>query len=119
MSDSDPDVQSDRFYITLLFENPVQMQQFLLKLLLISCCVPRFLLRITAKFHSHVKDSESEILESRSWSQKSDILPPIPQPCSLYLFFEQKYHKHNLVNFAKVFCCCFFITKNFQKFGNV
>jgi len=48
---------------------PVEILQFLLKLLLkqISCCVPRCPLILTAKFHSlYVKESESEILESRS-----------------------------------------------------
>jgi len=56
---------------------PVEMVQFLLKLLLkqISCCAPRFALILQAKFHSlYVKESESEILE------RLDILPPTPQP---------------------------------------
>jgi len=59
---------------------PVEMVQFLLKLLLkqISCCAPRFQLILTAKFHSpYVKESESEILER----SESDILHPTPQPC--------------------------------------
>jgi len=49
---------------------PVEMVQFLLKVLLnqiFSCCVPRFPLILTAKFYSlYVNESESEILESRS-----------------------------------------------------
>jgi len=48
---------------------PVEMVQFLLKLLLtqLSCCAPRFPLILTVKFHSlYVKES--------------DILPPTPQP---------------------------------------
>ena len=51
-------------------EIPVEMVQFVLKLLLkqISCCVPGFPLIVTAKFNSlDVKES--------------DILPPTPQPC--------------------------------------
>jgi len=66
---------------------PVEIVQFLLKLLLkqISSCVPRFLLILTAKFHSlclgvrHFGKSESEILEM----SELDILPPTPQPCCL------------------------------------
>ena len=45
---------------------PVEMAQFLLKLLLkqMSCCAPEFPLFLTAIFHSvYVKESESEILE--------------------------------------------------------
>jgi len=60
---------------TLELGIPVAMVQFLLKLLLkqISCCAPRFLLILTAKFHPlYVK--ESEMLE------RSDILPPTAQP---------------------------------------
>ena len=59
---------------------PVEMAQFLLKLLLkqVSCCAPRFPLIFTAKFHSlYVTVSESEILER---SESSDILPLTPQP---------------------------------------
>ena len=72
---------------------PVEMVQFLLKLLLnqVSCCAPRFPLMLTAKFHYlYVKESEilekvgvrnfgksaSEILES----SEPDISPPTPQP---------------------------------------
>jgi len=70
-----PDVQLDHFLNqTPKLGIPVQMAQFLLKLLLkqISCCAPRFPLILTAKLHSlYVK--ESEILE------RSDILPPTPQ----------------------------------------
>jgi len=43
-------------YCTISFETFVETG--------ISCCVPRFLLILTAKFHSlYVKESESEILE--------------------------------------------------------
>jgi len=71
-------------------EIPVEMVQFLLKLLLkqISCCAPPFPLILTTKFHSLcVKESELEILErlesdilERS-DLESGILPPILQPC--------------------------------------
>jgi len=50
-----PDVQLDHFlHHTLKFGIPVDMVQFLLKLLLkqISCCVPRFPLILTTKLHS-------------------------------------------------------------------
>jgi len=58
---------------------PVEVVQFLLKLLLKhnSCCVPRFLLLVATKlltvklYSCYAK--ESEILE------RSDILPPTPQ----------------------------------------
>jgi len=82
------DVRLDHFvHYTLELGIPVEMVQFLLKLLLkqISCCVPRFPLILTAKFHSlYVKESASEILES--WESEilkrpSDILAPTPQPC--------------------------------------
>jgi len=62
-----PNVQLDHFsHHTLKFEIPVEMVQFLLKLLLkhISCCAPRFPFILTAKLHSlYVKESESGILE--------------------------------------------------------
>jgi len=52
------------------FGIPVEMVQFLLKLLLkqISCCAPRFQLILTAKFHS-------------LYVHESYILRPTPQPC--------------------------------------
>jgi len=75
-----PDVQLDHLLHHIpKFGIPIEMVQFLLKLLLkteISCFAPGFPLILTAKFHSHhVKESESEmlerseskILESRSW----------------------------------------------------
>ena len=75
-----PEVQLDHIlHRTLKIGNPVEIVQFLLKVLLkqISCCAPRFPLILTAKFHSlEVKESESEILER----SESDILPPTPQP---------------------------------------
>jgi len=49
---------------TLKLVIPVEMVQFLFKLLLkqISCCVPRFPLILAAKFHSlYVKESESGV----------------------------------------------------------
>jgi len=49
---------------------PVEMVQFLLKLLLnqISCCVPQFLLILTAKFHPfQAKELEPKIMETRFW----------------------------------------------------
>jgi len=62
------DVRLDHFvHYTLELGIPVEMVQFLLKLLLkqISCCVPRFPLILTVKFHSiYVKESESDILEA-------------------------------------------------------
>jgi len=62
-----PDDQLDHFlHHTLKLGIPVEMVQFLLKLLLkqIFCCAPRFPLILTAKFHSlYVKESELEILE--------------------------------------------------------
>jgi len=77
-----PDVQLDHFlHHTPKLGIPVEMVQFLLKLLLkqISCCVPRLPLILTAKFHSlYVKESESEIWKCRS--RESDILPLTPQP---------------------------------------
>jgi len=60
-----PDVQLDHFlHHTSKLGSPVEMVQFLLKLLLkqISCCIPWFPLILTAKFHS-VYVKESEILE--------------------------------------------------------
>ena len=79
---------------------PVEMVQFLFKLLLkhISCCAPRFPLILTAKVHSLcIKESEiwkgwsreSEILKSELRVQseilvrselESDILPLTPHP---------------------------------------
>jgi len=60
-----PDVRFDRFlHHTLKLVIPVEMVQFLFKLLLkqISCCVPRFPLILAAKFHSlYVKESESGV----------------------------------------------------------
>jgi len=56
---------------------PVEMVQFLLKLLLkqISCSVLPFQLILTAKFQFlYVKESESEILDSRSRESESEIL---------------------------------------------
>jgi len=57
-----PDVQLDHFLDhTPKLGIPVEMVQFLSKLLLkqISCCVPRFTLILTAKYHSlYVKESE-------------------------------------------------------------
>jgi len=76
-----PEIQLNHFFHhTFKLGIPVELVQFLLKLLLkhISCCAPRFLL--TAKFHSlYVKESEI-------W-EKSDILPPTPQPLTLGLLF--------------------------------
>ena len=55
----------------------------------ISCCVTRFPLILTVKFHSLCDEeskseiserSESEILESRSRESEPEILPPTPQP---------------------------------------
>jgi len=40
----------------------------------ISCCAPRFPLILTAKFHFNVKESKSEILESRSRESDSELL---------------------------------------------
>jgi len=63
-----PDVQLDYFlHHTPKLGIPLEMVQFLLKLLLkqISCCAPRFPLILTAKLHS-VYVTKSEILESRS-----------------------------------------------------
>jgi len=78
-----PGVQLDHFlYHTLKLGIPVEMVQFLLKLLLkqISCCAPQFPLILTAKFDSlYVK--ESEILE------RSDIFPPTPQPWFQFMMF--------------------------------
>jgi len=84
-----PDDQLDHFYITLLnWEFLLNWYRFFWKFVEteISCCVPRFSLILTAKFHSrYVKESEilerseSEILESRE--SESDVLPPTPQPC--------------------------------------
>ena len=60
-----PDVQLDYFlHHTPKLGIPVETVQFLLKLLLKqnSCCVPRFPLILTAKFHSlYVKESESGV----------------------------------------------------------
>jgi len=71
-----PDAQLDHFlHHTPKLGIPVELAQFLLKILLkqISCCAPRFPLILTADFHSlYVK--ESEILG------RSDILPSTPQP---------------------------------------
>jgi len=56
------------FYITLQIGNSYWNGTILLKLLLkqIFCCAPRCPLILTVKFHSlHVKESESEISESR------------------------------------------------------
>jgi len=56
---------------------PVEMVQFLLKLLMkqISFCVPRFPLVLTARFHSlDVKESESEILERSESGVESEML---------------------------------------------
>ena len=68
------DVQLDQFlHHTPKLGIPVEMVQFLLKLMLkqISCCVPRFPLILTAKFHSLcVKESELEIFERSGWSRK-------------------------------------------------
>ena len=65
-----PDAQLDHFlHHTPKLGLPVEMVQFLFKLLLkqISSCVPRFPLILTAKFHSfYVKESESEIFETLS-----------------------------------------------------
>jgi len=62
-----PDVQFDHFLHHIpKFGIPLEMVQFLLKLMLkqISCGVTRFSLILTFKFHSLcVKESESEILE--------------------------------------------------------
>ena len=85
-----PNVQLDHFLLhTPKLGTPVEMVQFLLKLFEteISCCVPRFPLILTAKFHSlSFKESESEIWE-RSESEVgnfgksvSDVLSPTPQP---------------------------------------
>jgi len=59
------EVQLDHFLHHILkLVIPVEIVQFLLKLLLkqISCCAPRFQLILTAKFHSrYAKEPESEI----------------------------------------------------------
>jgi len=77
-----PDVRLDHFlHHTLKLGIPVEMVQFLLKLLLkqISCCAPRFPLILTVKFHSfYVKESESKILERSEL--ESIILPSIRSP---------------------------------------
>ena len=94
------DVQLDQFlHHTPKLGIPVEMVQFLLKLMLkqISCCVPRFPLILTAKFHSLCV---SFPLWSRSWKflkgrvgvgnfgkSESDILPPNPQPCCQVLWY--------------------------------
>jgi len=61
-----PDVQLDHFlHHTPKLGIPVEMVQFLVKLLLkqISCCAPRFPLILTVKFHSlYVNEAESDIL---------------------------------------------------------
>jgi len=90
-STATPDVQLDHFFHhTPKLGIPVETVQFLLKLLLkhICCCAPRFPLILKAKLHSlYVKESESEIWKGRGWEsesailEKSDILPPTPQPC--------------------------------------
>ena len=70
---------------TLKLGIPVEMVQFLLKLLLkqSSCCAPRFTLILTTNFHFlYVK--ESEILER----SELDILPPAPQPWLLTLILQ-------------------------------
>jgi len=84
------DVQLDNFFHhTPKLGIPFETVQFLLKLLLkyISCCAPRFPLILKAKLHSlYVKNSESEIWKGRGWEsesaimERSDILPPTPQP---------------------------------------
>jgi len=78
-----PEVQLNHFlHHTPKLGIPVEMVQFLLKLLLKqNCCVPRFPLmsscyKIVDRQTS--KESESDILEK----SKSDMLPLTPQPCS-------------------------------------
>ena len=95
-----PQVQLDHFsHHTLKLGIPVEIVQFLLKLLFqqISCCALRFPLILKAKLQSIMKESEilesqkSEILERSEL--ESDILPPTPQPClkSIKKFFFRYY----------------------------
>jgi len=64
------DVQLDHFvHHTCKLGIPVEMVQFLLKLLLkqISCCAPQFPLILTAKLHSFMLSSRSRKL-GKGWS---------------------------------------------------
>jgi len=81
-----PDVQLDNFLyhipklgipaeLVISFETFVETE--------ISCCVPRFPLVLTDKFHSFM-------LRSRSRESESDILPPTPQPWAPYIFIKAK-----------------------------
>jgi len=120
ISDSTTDIQLDHFYITLLNWSitllkvviPVEMLQFLLKLLL----KQRFLAvyydfhRFNSPFVRVGNFGKVEVGSRKFGKSESDILPPTPQPCCFLL--KSRCSLSKLENHATPACSLFALRIN-------